>query len=223
MHRSTLYLLLASLSIAGFGIAAGSWEAQTNAKTLKAQSEVQTAQQQPSVQTPQREPDVVYVPTPQAVVDQMLAIAKVTKNDVIYDLGSGDGRIPITAAKRYGARAVGIDINPERIREANENAKKARVTDRVKFLNQDLFTSNISEATVVTLYLLPELNVKLRPQLFRQLKPGTRIVSHAFDMGNWKPERVEQVQGSTIYYWVIPKKIPANLRSSTPTSSSQNP
>ena len=160
-----------------------------------------------------REPDVIYVPTPQAVVDEMLALAKVTKNDVIYDLGSGDGRIPVTAAQRFGTRGFGIDINPERIKEANANAQKAGVINRVKFLNQDLFTTDISQATVVTLYLLPELNVRLRPQLFKQLKPGTRIVSHDFDMGEWKPERTVQTkEGSTIYLWTIPKQVPAHLR-----------
>ncbi|PIG94418.1 methyltransferase domain-containing protein [Gloeocapsopsis sp. IPPAS B-1203] len=173
----------------------------------------QTPQVETPTQSPERQPDVVYVPTPQEVVDEMLTLAKVTKDDVIYDLGSGDGRIPITAAQKYGTRGVGIDINPERIQEANENAQKAGVTDRVQFLQQDLFQSDFSEATVVTLYLLPELNVKLRPQLFKQLKPGTRIVSHDFDMGDWKPDQVVQTQeGSTIYYWVIPEQIPANLR-----------
>jgi predicted O-methyltransferase YrrM len=163
-----------------------------------------------------RSPDVVYVPTPQAVVDRMLAIAKVNSKDVLYDLGSGDGRIPITAAQKFGIRATGIDINPQRIKEANANAKSAGVTDRVRFLNQDLFQSKFSDATVVTLYLLPELNVKLRPQLLSQLKPGTRIVSHAFDMGEWKPDRTEQVQvdgqTSTIYFWTVPENPPANLR-----------
>ena len=157
-------------------------------------------------QTGLRTPDVIFVPTPQEVVDAMLEVAKVTKNDVVYDLGSGDGRIPVTAAKKYGARGVGIDIDPQRIKEANENAKAAGVTDKVKFLNQDLFTSNISEATVVTLYLLPSLNVKLIPKLNAELKPGTRVVSHAFDMGDWKPEQTLNVNGRTVYYWTIPKR-----------------
>ena len=123
------------------------------------------------------------------------------------------GRIPVTAAQRFGTRGFGVDINPERIKEANANAQKAGVTNRVKFLNQDLFTTDISQATVVTLYLLPELNVRLRPQLFKQLKPGTRIVSHDFDMGEWKPERTVQTkEGSTIYLWTIPKEVPPNLR-----------
>ena len=151
-----------------------------------------------------RTPDVIFVPTPQAVVDAMLKLAKVTKNDVIYDLGSGDGRIPITAAKTYGARGVGIDIDPQRIREATENLKTAGVGDRVKFLNQDLFTTDISEATVVTLYLLPSLNLKLLPKLNRELKPGTRIVSHAFDMGTAKPLETLNVDGRTVYFWTIP-------------------
>ncbi len=150
-----------------------------------------------------REPDVIYVPTPQEVVDAMLALANVTSKDVVYDLGSGDGRIPITAAQKYGARAVGIDINPERIKEANENLAKADVGDKVKFLNQDLFETDISPATVVTLYLLPTLNVKLMPTL-KKLKPGTRIVSHSFDMGDtWPPEKTQDVNGKTIYLWTI--------------------
>src|SRR6187402_3257810 len=159
-----------------------------------------------SAQQPLRSPDVIFVPTPQEVVDAMLKLAKVTKNDVLYDLGSGDGRIAITAAKTYGARGVGIDIDPQRIREANENAKTAGVTDKVKFLNQDLFTTDISEATVVTLYLLPSLNVKLMPKLMKELKPGTRIVSHAFDMGDWKPEKELDVDGRKVYFWTIPKR-----------------
>lgn len=170
----------------------------------------------PNTQTEQREPDVPYVPTPQPVVDAMLKLANVKKGDVLYDLGSGDGRIPITAAKKYSVRAVGIDINPERIEEANQNAKKAGVTNRVQFRQQDLFQTNLGEATVVTLYLLPDINVKLRPQLFKQLKPGTRIVSHDFDMGEWKPDKVLQVKGPTrehtLYYWVVPQQPPSNLR-----------
>jgi len=159
-------------------------------------------------QQPLRSPDVIFVPTPQEVVDAMLKLAKVTKNDVIYDLGSGDGRTPIIAAKTYGARGVGIDIDPQRIKEATENLKTAGVGDRVKFLNQDLFTTDISEATVVTLYLLPSLNVKLIPKLNKELKPGTRIVSHAFDMSSdgteRKPKETLNVNGRTVYFWTIP-------------------
>ncbi|MDR0311555.1 MAG: class I SAM-dependent methyltransferase [Acidobacteriota bacterium] len=153
-----------------------------------------------------RGPDVIYVPTPQTVVEGMLEMAGVKAGDVVYDLGSGDGRIPITAVQKFGAvRATGIDIDPQRISEANENAKKAGVPDKVKFLNQDLFTTDFSEATVITLYLLPGLNQKLRPQLMK-LKPGTRIVSHAFDMGDWEPERTETIDGRTVYFWTVPGK-----------------
>jgi len=153
-----------------------------------------------------RSPDVIFVPTPQEVVDAMLKLAKVTKNDVVYDLGSGDGRVPITAARTYGARGVGIDIDPQRIKEATENLKAAGVGDRVRFLNQDLFTTNISEATVVTLYLLPSLNLKVLPKLNAELKPGTRVVSHAFDMGDIKPQETQNVNGRTIYLWTVPIK-----------------
>ena len=155
---------------------------------------------------PLRSPDVIFVPTPQEVVDAMLKLAKVGPNDVVYDLGSGDGRIPITAAKTYGARGVGIDIDPQRIREANENLKTAGVGDKVKFLNQDLFTTPIGEATVVTLYLLPSLNLKLLPKLNAELKPGTRVVSHAFDMGEIKPQQTLNVNGRTVYFWTVPIK-----------------
>jgi SAM-dependent methyltransferase len=150
-----------------------------------------------------RQPDVFYVPTPQAVVDAMLDMAKVTSSDVVYDLGCGDGRIPITAAQRYGARGVGIDIDPARIADATENAKAAGVVDKVRFLNQDIFTSDFHDATVVTLYLLPSLNERLIPQL-KALPAGTRIVSHAFDMGpSWPPEARREVAGKTIYFWVV--------------------
>ena len=153
---------------------------------------------------PLRSPDVIFVPTPSATIERMLAAAKVTKNDILYDLGCGDGRIVIEAAKRYGMKAVGIDIDPRRIAEANANAKAAGVSHLVQFRNADLFESDISEATVVTLYLLPSLNQKLRPKLTKELKKGTRIVSHDFDMGDWKPEATSTVDGRTVYLWLIP-------------------
>jgi ribosomal protein L11 methylase PrmA len=156
---------------------------------------------------PLRSPDVVYVPTPYAAVDAMLKVAKVGKSDVVYDLGSGDGRIPIMAVQKYNAaRAIGIDINPERIKEAEANLKAAGVGDRVRFLNEDLFEAKIGDATVVTLYLLPSLNLKLLPKLLAEVKPGTRIVSHAFDMGSWKPQQTLNAEGSTVYFWTIPAK-----------------
>jgi precorrin-6B methylase 2 len=156
--------------------------------------------------TATRTPDVPYVPTNETVVEAMLKLAKVTKNDVVYDLGCGDGRIVITAAQKYGATGTGIDINPQRIKEAKQNAVAAKVSDKVKFVEGDLFETDFSEASVVTLYLLPAVNLKLRPILLKQLKPGTRIVSHAFDMGDWKPEKSEEVDGTTIYFWTVPAK-----------------
>lgn len=160
--------------------------------------------------SPQRTPDVVFVPTPHEVVAEMLRLAEVDNRDMVYDLGCGDGRLVITAAKKYGARGVGIDIDPERIKESNANAQKEGVTDKVKFMEADLFTSDIHEATAVTLYLLSTLNQKLRPKLFAELKPGTPIVSHDFDMGDWEPEQKITVKGPwrshTVYRWTIPAK-----------------
>ena len=157
------------------------------------------AQQQPASLAP-------YVPTPQDVVNRMLELAGVTKDDVVYDLGCGDGRIVITAAQRFGARGVGIDFDPERIAEANANAERAGVRDLVTFIEQDAMLADVSEATVVTLYLLSSSNMKLRPILTSQLQPGSRIVSHAFRMGDWEPDetnRFEDERGGsrTIYLW----------------------
>jgi tRNA G37 N-methylase Trm5 len=148
--------------------------------------------------------DVPFVPTPQEVVNRMLDLAKVGKNDVLYDLGCGDGRIVITAAKERGARGTGIDLNPQRIAEAKANAKKAGVEDRVTFKVGDLFEADVSPATVVTLYLLPDVNLKLRPRLWKQLKVGTRVVSHDFDMGpDWPPQRTVEVDGRRLHFWTI--------------------
>ncbi len=167
------------------------------------------------------EPSVPYVPTPQEVVERMLQIAKVGPRDYVIDLGSGDGRIVITAAKKFGARGFGVDLNPERIRESNENARKAGVTDRVAFYQRDLFETDLSEATVITMYLLPRVNLELRPKLL-DLKPGTRVVSHDFSMEDWKPDLYEKVDAkdkyggtggtSDIYFWVIPAKVAGNWR-----------
>lgn len=157
-------------------------------------------------QAAKRTPDVIYVPTPQEVVEDMLRLADVKKGDVLYDLGSGDGRIAVTAARKYGVRAVGIEIDPARVREANENARKNGVQKLVQFRQQDLFAADFREASVVTLYLLPDLNLKLLPRLQAQLKPGTRVVSHQFDMGDWRPDKVLESGGRTVYFWVMPAK-----------------
>ena len=157
-------------------------------------------------QQPVRRPDVIWLPTEDAVVTAMLKLAEVTKDDVVYDLGCGDGRIVIAAAKQFGARGVGIDIDPERIKAANAAAAKAGVAARVTFVEGDLFDPaiKISDATVVALYLLPSLNARLRPRLQNELKPGTRVVSNAFSMGDvWPADQTQQVGDSMIYRWVI--------------------
>ena len=154
---------------------------------------------------PAKEPDVVYIPTPQLVVDAMLELADVKPTDVVYDLGSGDGRIVITAAKKYGARGVGIELDPALVKQATQNASAAGVSDKVRFVTGDIFTADISSATVVTLYLLQSINERLRPKLVRELKPGTRIVSHVFNMGpEWPHERTVSLGPNRIFLWSIP-------------------
>jgi hypothetical protein len=159
---------------------------------------------------------VPYVPTPQTVVDRMLELAKVGSRDYLIDLGSGDGRIVVTAAKKYGARGIGVDLNPQRIAEANDNARKAGVSDKVAFFQRDLFETDLTPASVITMYLLPQVNLDLRPKIL-DLKPGTRIVSHDFSMGDWKADVHEQLDAndkyggsggrSDIYLWIVPAKI----------------
>jgi SAM-dependent methyltransferase len=172
------------------------------ALTLGAAALAQALQEAP----PALKKDVPYVPTSEAVVDAMLKLANVRGGDVVYDLGCGDGRIVITAAKRYRVRGVGIDIDPERIAESRRNAKEAGVDQRVEFRTQNLFEADIGDASVVTLYLLPDVNRKLMPKLLSELEPGTRVVSHAFDMGDWQPERVVEVDGTRIFLWTIPAR-----------------
>ena len=165
---------------------------------------------------------VPYVPTPQVVVDRMLEIGKVTEQDYLIDLGSGDGRIVVTAAKKYGARGFGVDLNPSRIAEANDNAQKAGVADKVQFQRRDLFETDLTQASIITMYLLPRVNLDLRPKLL-DLKPGTRIVSHDFSMGDWQPEQHEQVEAkdkyggaggtSDIFLWIIPAKVAGTWKS----------
>jgi hypothetical protein len=160
--------------------------------------------------------DVPYVPTAQETVEEMLRMVKVSRNDVVFDLGSGDGRIVITAARKYGARGVGIDIDPERIREANENARAAGVTDRVRFIKGDLFEADLRDATKVTLYLLRSVNIRLRPKLLAELKPGTPIVSHDFDMGEWEPDDQKSVEGDQLYLWIVPARVDGTWSWTTP-------
>lgn len=150
------------------------------------------------------DPPPVYVPSPQEVVDEMLKLGAVQKTDVVYDLGCGDGRIVVSAAK-LGARGVGIDIDPERIKEANDNAQREGVTELVTFRNEDLFATDLNPATVVTLYLLPATLTRLRPKLWKELRPGTRIVAHDFDLGDWQPERTVEFEGHRLFFWTIPE------------------
>jgi SAM-dependent methyltransferase len=147
-----------------------------------------------------------YVPTENNVVEGMLKLAGVRSTDVVYDLGCGDGRIVIMAAKDFGAHGVGVDINPVRIQEARANAKAHSVENLVRFEEGDLFNADLHNATVVTLYLLPDVNLRLRPKLLSDLKPGTRVVSHSFNMGRWEPDKEEDVDGATIHLWTIPEK-----------------
>ena len=163
--------------------------------------------QQAAQAPPLRTPDVIFVPTPPEVVEAMLKVAEVSAGDVVYDLGCGDGIIVTTAAQKYGATAVGIDIDPQRVKEATDRVQKANMTDKVKILNQDLFTTDISKATVVTLYLLPSLNQKLIPKLNKELKPGTRVVSQSFDMGTQNPAlKTVDVNGRSVYLRKTPLK-----------------
>lgn len=151
-----------------------------------------------------RAPDVRYEPSPHRVVRAMLKLAQVGEQDLVYDLGSGDGRIPIAAARDFGARAVGIDIDPKLVARARENARKAGVADKVSFRNEDLFEADFSDASVVTLFLYPDVNLKLRPKLLASLRPGTRVVSHYHAMGDWRPQKEIRVGDRRIYLWVIP-------------------
>ena len=203
MRSRTFAFFLAALCLTLAGVYL--WAGQDSIQSSAANAEGAT-QQQGASPPPLRKPDVHFVGTPQEVVDGMLRMAQVSKNDILYDLGSGDGRIVITAAKRYGTRGVGIDIDPERIQEAEANAQREGVSQLVKFRNEDLFEADIHEATVVTLYLLERLNEKLKPKLLADLKPGTRIVSHAFSMGDWEPEKSADVNGRKIFMWTVPAK-----------------
>lgn len=155
---------------------------------------------------PKLVPEVPFIPTADAVVDGMLKLAGVKSTDVVYDLGCGDGRIVIAAAKNYGAHGVGVDINPERVREARANARKAGVESLVKFEENDLFQADIRNATVVMIYLDPDVNLRLRPKLLKELRPGSRVVSHSWDMGDWRPDKEEVVERRHIFLWTVPKR-----------------
>jgi protein-L-isoaspartate O-methyltransferase len=207
---STLMLLFGVLLLSSVEIASSprnmryAAEFKGRATTSMAPSPRQSSQKKSRL----HKPDVIYYPTPPETVAEMLRMAKVKKGDVLYDLGSGDGRIPIAAATQYGIHAVGIEIDPKLVAEAEENARQANVSQLVRFRNQDMFRVNYSEATVVTLYLSEKLNVLLRPKLLAELRPGSRILSHDFRMGDWKPEQTVRVPWGklyrTVYLWTVP-------------------
>ena len=204
LGASSLLIILAACAQS----APASTEAETQGPAAAAQATPTVLTQTPTVPVAKTSPipDVIYVPTPQPVVDAMLKLARVRAGDVLYDLGSGDGRIPVTAARDYGIRAIGIDIDPQRIAEAEANVRSNKVGKLVTIRQGDLFQADISDASVVTLYLLDSLNEKLRPRLLRDLRPGTRIVSHSFRMGDWEPEASQNINGSMIYLWTVPKR-----------------
>jgi hypothetical protein len=175
------------------------------------------------------EPEVPYVPTPYRTVDRMLQLAELDESDTLFDLGSGDGRIVIEAARQYGSRGVGVEIDPVRVAEAEENARRAGVSDRVRFVLGDLFKTDLTPATAVTLYLLPEVNMRLRPKLIRELRPGTPVVSHDFDMGDWQPDHFETLPPYSqddpynhyIYFWVVPANVTGEWRWNLPNGDEQ--
>ncbi len=207
LHRNTSILWVGLLLLA-FSLTAGCAQ---NTETTKDPEPVEDTEQTEQA-TSSKDPDVPYVPTPQPVVNRMLELANVDEDDVVYDLGSGDGRIVVTAAEKYGARGIGIEIDPERIKEARKNAEEAGVTELVEFRQQDLFETDLTEATVVTLYLLPDINIKLRPKLFEELAPGTPVVSHDFDMDEWEPDTTVEMGTDVVYLWHIPEDVPAHLQ-----------
>lgn len=226
VRKELIFCAIGLATAATLGI--GNWLHPQATEAQPAPATVEpTASPSPASPVPIK-PDVPYVPTPEPVVLEMLKLAGVSQGDVVYDLGSGDGRLVINAVQKFGAKkGVGVEINPGLVQRSTENAKTAGVTDRVQFLQQDLFKTNFSEASVVTLYLLPEINERLRPKLLNELKPGTRIVSHSFSMGDWKPDRKVLVPPDAppqriLYYWVVPAKIAGNWKGSIAYAPGRN-
>ncbi len=213
----TVFLPLLVCSLVGAGLIPLSGCAQDQDQSSNRGPDTTTTQPPTSASSPSIvdstvEADVPFVVTPEKTVQAMLELANVSESDTVYDLGSGDGRIPITAAQTYGARGVGIEIKPDLVQRARKRAKLAGVSDQVEFRRQDLFEADFSDATVVTMYLFPEVNLKLRPMLFEQLDPGTRVVSHSFDMNGWEPDSTVNVDGDVLYLWTIPEEIPDHLQ-----------
>lgn len=200
-RTGTVNIMVASVLVAA---CSRGQEPASSPPTLTAPGQVEFASDSPK--TTKTKPDVIFVPTPEPVVNRMLTMAKVGPDDVVYDLGCGDGRIAVAAARDFGARAVCVDIDPQRIAEARANVKRAGVEDKVDIRQGDLFEIDVSPATVVSLYLLESLNLRLRPKLQRELRPGARIVSQSFSMGDWRPDAEDTVNGTQVYLWKIGKK-----------------
>jgi precorrin-6B methylase 2 len=192
------FLLFALLALVSAGwFVSGSAQLGTTSDAVLAQA------QQPGFESKKIVP---FVPTPQEVVEGMLELAQAKKGDVVYDLGSGDGRIVITAAKKYEARAVGFEIDPELIRRSRESIRREGLEKLAEIREQDILTVDLSQANVLTMYLLPSVNLKLRPKILSEMAPGSRVVSHAFDMGDWKPDKIVQIDGRDVYYWTVPQR-----------------
>jgi predicted O-methyltransferase YrrM len=202
-------LVFSCVTVQTAGTRASSASSRSAASASAQTQKRRTARQRRRSKKKLRGPDVIFVPTPPETVDEMLRQAHLKKGDVLYDLGSGDGRIPIAAAKQYGVRAVGIDIDPKLVEEARETARREGVENLVSFRNEDMFATDVREATVVTLYLSNTLNVMLRPKLLRELKPGSLVISHDFRMGDWTPEKSVRVPWKnlyrTVYVWTVPR------------------
>lgn len=198
----TSLLLLSAVALALVTFSGCTEEEKTSTVTIDG------AGSSPPVTDTSVDADVPFVVSPQKTVEGMLELAEVTEDDVVYDLGSGDGRVPIEAAQEYGARGVGIEIKPDLVQRARRNAKLSGVSEKVQFRQQDIFEADFSDATVVTMYLFPDVNIKLRPMLFEQLEPGARVVSHSFDMNEWEPDTTANVDGDILFLWTIPEQPP---------------
>ena len=202
MHSNWRAASLVALSLALSGVLSG--------EAAYAQGAA-TSQKEFTPQVGQEGKDVIWVPTPQSLVDRMLQMAGVKPTDFVIDLGAGDGRTVITAAKKFGARALGVEFNPDMVELAKRNAEKEGISGRAQFIRGDIFQTDFTQATVLTLYLLPSLNLKLRPTILR-MKPGTRVVSHAFTMGEWEPDQTDSSDGRTAYLWIVPANVNGNWR-----------
>jgi len=206
------FCVCAALILGGLPLSGCAQDQDPSTTSEQDSLQIQTPSPKTTVADTAVEGDVPYVATPKKTVNAMLRLANVTEKDTVYDLGSGDGRIPITAAQRYDARGVGIEIKPSLVQRARKNAKLSGVRNQVEFHQQDIFEASVRDATIVTMYLFPKVNIKLRPKLLDQLEPGDRVVSHSFDMDEWEPDSTVRVNNDVLYLWTIPEDIPDHLQ-----------